>query len=111
MSAAGAMRASMFSRSSFAIAALGFGSLVISAVSAEARIVCREGFQVVQGQEISTPYCNDNYVATIARQYGDKVSDAEVRNNPAKKNEICRWIGSDTRIRNYCDDSSGRGRR
>lgn len=111
MSPAGAMRACTFSRSSFAVAALGVAALAMSAMSAEARIVCREGFQVVHGQEISTPYCSDNYVAAIARQYGDKVSDAEVRNSPAKKNEICRWIGTDTRIRSYCDDSSGRGRR
>jgi hypothetical protein len=109
MASASARSARTFSRTTLVAAATGI--LVMSAASAEARIVCREGYQVVNGREISTPFCNDNYVATIARQYGDRVSDAEVRNNPAKKNEICRWIGTDSRIRNYCDDAAGRGRR
>ena len=39
-----------------------------------------------------------------------RVSDAEVRNNPSKKDEICRWIGFDNRIRSYCNTDDGRGR-
>ena len=79
-------------------------------ISAQAGIVCRDGYQVVNGQEISTPYCGDNYVAAIARKHGMKVSDAEVRNNPATKDEICRWL-SNNEIRSYCNSSDGRGRR
>ena len=74
---------------------------------AEARIVCREGFQVVNGREISTPYCNDNYLAAVAPQYGVKASDEEVRNNPSLKDRICRLAGSDIRIMNYCPDAHG----
>jgi hypothetical protein len=79
-------------------------------ISAQARIICRDGYQLVNGQEISTPYCNDNYVAAIARKHGMKVSDAEVRNNPGTKDEICRWL-SNNEIRSYCNSSDGRGRR
>ncbi len=78
--------------------------------AADAGIVCHEGYQVVQGQEISTPYCNDNYVAAVARLRGIRVSDAEVRNDPSKKDAVCRFIGGDTRISNYCNSASGRGR-
>lgn len=81
---------------------------MIAATAAEARIVCRDGYQVVQGREISTPYCNDNYVAQIARKHGFKVSDPEIRNNPGKKNEVCRFIGSNIEIRQYCNDAEGR---
>ncbi len=82
-------------------------SLVLSAAAADAKIVCREGFQVVNGHQISTPYCNDNYVAQVARQHGFQATDSEVRNNPAFKNRICRWVGSDPRIREYCDVDHG----
>ena len=80
-------------------------------ISAQAGIVCRDGYQVVNGQEISTPYCGDNYVAAIARKHGMKVSDAEVRNNPAAKAQVCRFISSDIEVRESCNSSDGRGRR
>jgi hypothetical protein len=84
------------------LALIAFGS-----AAAQARIVCREGYQVVNGQEISTPYCNDNYVARVAREHGFKASNETVRNSPSLKNEICRKFGSDIRIREYCDIDDG----
>jgi len=84
---------------------------VLYGAKAEARIVCHDGFQVVNGQEISTPYCNDNYVAEVARQHGVKVANGAVRNNPSLKGQICRFVGSDIRIENYCEGDRGdRGR-
>jgi hypothetical protein len=74
---------------------------------AEARIVCREGYQVVNGQEIATPYCGDNYVAEVARKHGFKVSNEAIRNNPSLKNQVCRYIGSDIRIKHDCDVDHG----
>jgi hypothetical protein len=80
---------------------------MVSVTTAEAGIVCHDGFQVVNGREISTPYCNDNYIAHVARQYGMKATDEQVRNNPALKDEICRFASSDIRIQNYCPDDHG----
>jgi hypothetical protein len=77
--------------------------LVATSTSAQA-IRCNGNFQVVNGQEISTPYCRDNALAAVARERGLSVSDATVRNNPARKQEICRWIGSDIRTRPACDE-------
>ncbi len=90
------------------IAAAGWAvALAAGGARAEARIVCHDGFQVVNGREISTPYCNDNYLAAVARQYGVKATDAGVRNNPSLKDQICRLAGSDIRIKSYCPDDHG----
>lgn len=81
------------------------------APAADARIICREGYQVVQGNEISTPYCEHNYLAQVARQHGIRVTDAEVRNNPNRFSEICRFIGHDIRVSNTCaNENSSRSR-
>jgi hypothetical protein len=91
------------------MAALGglVATFILCGTEAEARIVCHDGFQVVNGQEISTPYCNDNYVAEVARQHGVKVANEAVRNNPSLKSQICRFVGSDVRIENYCEGDRG----
>lgn len=78
---------------------------------ANARIVCKGDYQVVSGNLISTPYCADNYVASVARQYGMRVSDVEIRNNPNKKREVCRFIGHDIRVAEHCNNEVPRGRR
>jgi hypothetical protein len=75
--------------------------------AALARIVCHDDFQVVNGREIATPYCRDNTLARVSRAYGRRVSDAEVRNNPALKDELCRNFGSDIRIKSACASSKG----
>lgn len=77
-------------------------------------ITCKGEYQVVQGQLLATPYCQDNYLAKIAQQYGTRVSGREIRNNPNKKAEVCRFMGHDSRVSHIClpyrDDSPGFGR-
>jgi hypothetical protein len=77
--------------------------LVATATSAQA-IRCNGSYQVVNGHEISTPYCRDNALAAVARAHGFDVSDSTIRNNPTRKSEICRWIGSDIRTRPACEE-------
>lgn len=78
---------------------------------AYAAIVCKDGFQKSGGSWISTPYCNDAHLAQIARHHGVRVSDAEVRDNPNRKGEICRFLSGSPTARDYCpDDSGSRGR-
>lgn len=86
--------------------------LLASAPPAEARIVCKDGFQLSGGGWISTPYCNDEHFAEIARKHGVRVSGAEIRANPARKYELCYLLGSTPPGRDYCPDdgSSSRGR-
>lgn len=86
------------------------GTLVLLALAstvAHARIVCSEGYQVINGRNVATPYCGDNYLAQVAREYGYKVSNAAVRNSPSLKDAICRHIGGDIRINEYCDVDEG----
>jgi hypothetical protein len=78
---------------------------------ANAAIVCKDGFQKSAGNWISTPYCNDAHLAQIARKHGMKVSDAQVRDNPGKKDEVCRLLSGSTAARDYCPDDTGRSRR
>lgn len=84
-------------------------ALVLTARSAEARIACDGPYQVVGGQSISTPYCQDNHLAEVARAYGMRVSAAAVRSNPGVKAQVCRHVGYDNRVQTACagyrDDS------
>lgn len=86
-------------------------ALTALAAPAEAKIKCRDGYQIVNGGPIVTPYCQDNLVAQVARQHGLKVSDAAVRNNPNTKREVCRFVGRDIRIYQACIDVNSAGGR
>ena len=68
------------------------------ATSPAAAITCNGNFQVVNGQEISTPFCRDNALAAVARQYGYKISDKEMRNNPSRKEEIAAHFAMTTKF-------------
>ena len=77
-------------------------AFALGAGMADAKIVCRGQFQIVDGQAIATPYCEDSNVAAVAREYGIVVSASEVRRNPGTKARICRFIGHDNRVRSAC---------
>lgn len=85
-----------------------FGAMTIvatgfSATSADAKISCKGPYQLVSGVgAIATPYCEDNYLAKIARGYGMKVSNKGVRNNPSTKERVCNFIGHDQRVDDIC---------
>lgn len=82
-----------------AVAVLSIGSTV----GAEARIRCNGPYQVVRGQgEIATPYCEDSYLARVARSYGIRVSAAVIRHNDNEKERVCRAIGHDGRVYAMC---------
>lgn len=84
---------------------------LVSAAPAEARIRCVNGFQVVNGSHIATPYCQDELVARVAREHGMKVSAEAVRNNPNYKRHVCQFVGRDIRIYQACIDANSVGRR
>ena len=80
------------------------GSFLVAAVTSASAIECREDYQIVQGQPISTPYCRDGFLAKVANEYGFKTSAATIRNNPSRKEEICRFIGTDIRVQTACSE-------
>ncbi len=69
---------------------------------AAARIECRGNFQVSKYGLIATPYCEEEQIARVARSYGERVTGAEVRNNPLKKVYLCQVYGYDTRLKGSC---------
>jgi hypothetical protein len=86
--------------------------VLVSAGGAEAAIRCKDGYQIVQGNYLATPYCQDDLLARVAREYGMRASAAAIRGNPNYKKEVCRLVGRDIRVQNHCLDAfPGRGRR
>ena len=88
----------------FATAA--FGALIIAgsaATPAAAKIHCKGNAQLIYGQgEIITPYCEDEYLAKVAREYGAYYSGRQIRQNPSKKVEACELVGHDNRVADNC---------
>jgi hypothetical protein len=83
-----------------------FGLLPILATPAAAHIACDHEYQIVNGQEIETPYCDDNNLAHVARQHGDRVRARDVRNDPSVKDAVCRFVGDDPRASGACNSPS-----
>ncbi|MGB3719070.1 MAG: hypothetical protein DIU63_11385 [Proteobacteria bacterium] len=74
----------------------------VGADPADAKIVCRGAFQIVNGQPIATPYCEDSNLAQVAREYGIAVTARQVRQSPSVKARVCRLIGHDNRVQSAC---------
>ncbi|MGI9384651.1 MAG: hypothetical protein ACR2PO_15980 [Methyloligellaceae bacterium] len=80
-------------------AALAAGSVLAGPHS----LKCKGPYQQIRGHgEIATPYCEDNYLAQIAREYGMRVSNRAVRENPNLKTEVCILVGHDIRVSHIC---------
>ena len=77
---------------------------IIVATPASA-IDCVRGYQRVQGNLIATPYCQDEQLAQVAREYGIRASGAKIRNNPNYKKEICRTVWTDNRVQITCENA------
>jgi hypothetical protein len=75
---------------------------LLAASQAEARIQCRGNFQITKNGPISTPYCEEQQIARVARSYGERVTDAEVHNNPNTKVYLCQRYGGDNRLKGSC---------
>jgi hypothetical protein len=69
---------------------------------ASAAIICLDQFQYSGGRWISTPFCQDGYLAYVAREHGARVSDWQIRENPEKKIRICQFVGFDVRAELPC---------
>lgn len=65
-------------------------------------IKCVKGYQRVQGNLLATPYCQDQYLAQVAREYGIRASASKIRNNPNFKKEVCRTVFTDIRVQTTC---------
>ncbi len=105
----GRAHASMGANVGLAIVAI--TAVAASSAPALAKIACTsDGYQIVQGTPLSTPYCQDNLLGKVARQYGMRVSDVEIRQNPNTKRYVCRFVGRDIRVQQTCGETNYRGR-
>ena len=80
-------------------------SLVAGTAPARAEIKCQEGSQLIQGNWMPTPYCQDKLLFQVANERGFKTSFAEIRNNPNHKKELCRFLYTDIRVQMTCLDA------
>lgn len=69
---------------------------------ADAAIRCEGNFQITSYGRINTPYCEDVYLAQVAREYGMRVSNQAVLRNPSVKERACRFVGNDIRVKSTC---------
>lgn len=77
--------------------------LMLAAASPASAISCQGNFQVQKnGNKIATPYCEDNYLAAVAREHGMSASAGAIRANPSVKERACRLVGDDIRVRDTC---------
>lgn len=74
----------------------------MAAQPASAAIRCDGNYQITKHGPINTPYCEDNYLAQVAREYGMRVSNEAIRYNPSVKERACRFVGNDIRVKSTC---------
>jgi hypothetical protein len=80
-----------------------FAAGIMAAAAPAQAIECEGNFQIQRnGNMIATPYCEDQYLAIVAREYGMRVSGRQIRQNYGKKRQACRLAGYDNRVRNTC---------
>jgi hypothetical protein len=85
------------------LASIAFLSLLAwYATPAAARISCKDGFQTVNGAAIATPYCQDEHLAKVAREYGMNITGASVRSSIQVKEAACKLVGYDIRVKDDC---------
>lgn len=89
------------------ILTIGIGTIASLATqtTAQAGIKCSGPYQLVSGVgKIASPYCEDQYLARIARKRGMSTSARAIRLNPFQKEEACHIAGHDIRVSSICSD-------
>jgi hypothetical protein len=85
------------------LAAACFLGLTVATAGSASAIECDGNFQVQRdGNLIATPFCQDGYLAIVAREYGMKVSARSIRSDYGEKQRACRLVGDDNRVRDTC---------
>lgn len=76
--------------------------LVTGAQAAQAAIRCNDAYQINSLGQFRSPYCEDGYLAKVARTFGMRVTADQIRNSTSVKADVCRSIGFDSRILDIC---------
>ena len=73
------------------------------ALPAQTAIRCSGGYQHNAGGDVATPFCEQQYLAEVARGYGARVSGAQLSNSMSLELETCRLVGNDIRVSHICE--------
>lgn len=66
-------------------------------------IKCSGDFQVqANGNHIATPYCQDNHLAQVAREYNIATHADRIRSSLTEKNSVCSLLRFDIRVQDSC---------
>lgn len=86
------------------LTAIALAASLTSAISApaSAAMMCEGPYQIIEGRLLATQFCQDNYLAKVARSYGMRVSARQVRWDASIKADACRLTGHDNRVRTIC---------
>ena len=71
--------------------------------TADAKFRCSEGFQQNSSGEFASPFCETEYLAQVARSYGDHVTANQIRASFSLELQVCRLIGNDNRVSHICE--------
>ena len=87
-------------------AAVFAAALSVSSVTwmseASAAIPCKGRYQVVRGDLIATPYCQDKLLVRVAQEYGMKLTFRKLRASFSSRISACRFVGHDHRVADIC---------
>jgi hypothetical protein len=93
-------------------AAISVAMTAVVSQPAYAKIRCNGPYQIIKGSgEMVTPYCQNAYLAQVARGYGIRVSGRTLGNHPTVKGDVCRVVGYDSRVYQICTGWRPEGRR
>lgn len=84
-------------KTSLFVAAAACAVSLTAAQPAQSKIVCKGTAQVTENGLITTPWCEDNYLARLAGYH-----PAAIRNNPELKEDACDAVGNDIRVAHIC---------
>ena len=69
---------------------------VAATTPVKAAIICDGSFQIVRGEPVSTPYCQDEDLAASVREHGVWISGDAIRKSPELKRQSCAGTGDAT---------------
>jgi hypothetical protein len=82
--------------------------IMAAAASPAQAINCREGFQFQRnGEVVSTPYCEAEFLAKLAREHGFFVTGADIRHDPEAMDKACQIAGGDYGTLSTCAPING----
>ena len=91
---------------SLAAVSIAFGGIP----SADAAIRCNGAYQINSLGQFHSPFCEDEYLAQVARSRGIRVTGAQIRASLSVKGDVCRTIGIDSRVYETCHQYIRRNR-